>query len=116
MLTAFACDMTIAGSCGMLWLANVSEAHVWRGLPDDDGQGVGALITIHGLISPSVGNGLVMIWCVGQAETKVDRVTAVVKRIPGAELISNVGTELSFRLPMHESGKFPAVLAEVGVA
>ena len=48
-----------------------------------------------------------------QSGTDVDAVTAVVKTIPGADLLSNVGTELSFRLPMHESARFAPMLAQV---
>ena len=48
-----------------------------------------------------------------QSGTKIDEVNSTVMAIPGAEVLSNVGTELSFRLPMHESAKFPAMLAQV---
>ena len=50
---------------------------------------------------------------VRQPEVDVDAVARIVSTVPGAELLSNVGTELSFRLPMHESGKFPAMLQAV---
>jgi hypothetical protein len=45
--------------------------------------------------------------------SKHDAVCDIVSRIPGAEMISNVGTELSFRLPMQESAKLPAMLKQV---
>ncbi len=48
-----------------------------------------------------------------QTGCKVSDVTALVKTIPGAELISNVGTELAFRLPMDQSAAFPTMLHQV---
>jgi hypothetical protein len=49
-------------------------------------------------------------------ECAVEQVKTLVETIPGAQLISNVGTELSFRLPIQSSGHFPAVLAELETA
>lgn len=48
-----------------------------------------------------------------QNGTKVDEVTAIVKTVPGAELMSNVGTELSYRLPIQESALLPTMFATV---
>ena len=50
---------------------------------------------------------------VSQGGTQLAAVTALVTSIPGAEMISNVGTELAFRLPMQESAQLPAMLREV---
>lgn len=50
-----------------------------------------------------------------QGGTQLAAVTALVTSIPGAEMISNVGTELAFRLPMQESAQLPAMLHEVSV-
>ena len=38
----------------------------------------------------------------------------IIQGIPNAKLLTDVGAELSFQLPMQESASFPAVLAEVG--
>ena len=51
--------------------------------------------------------------CDWQSGANVGAVTEIVKSVDGAELLSNVGTELTFRLPMHESAALPAMLSQV---
>ncbi len=48
-----------------------------------------------------------------QAGADVPSVTRLVSTIPGATLLSDVGTELSFQLPMQESSSFPEVFSQV---
>jgi hypothetical protein len=40
----------------------------------------------------------------------------IVLSIPGSEVLSDIGTELSFRLPMHESASFPGILQQASVS
>jgi hypothetical protein len=39
----------------------------------------------------------------------------IISEIPGSKLLSDVGAELSFQLPIQESVRFPGVLAKVPV-
>lgn len=43
----------------------------------------------------------------------MDRIRSIIEIIPGAKLASNVGTELSFQLPIMSSPSFPAVMAQL---
>ena len=54
-------------------------------------------------------------WCcsAGQSGANVPGVSAIISNIPNSKLLTDVGAELSFQLPMQESGTFPAVLAQV---
>ena len=40
-------------------------------------------------------------------------ITSIVCTVPGARLLSDVGAELSFQLPMQESASFPGMLAKL---
>jgi ATP-binding cassette, subfamily A (ABC1), member 3 len=96
-----------SGSSSLLWLANVPETQLRRRLPTHHGQSFREFVPLE-----SECCRLLIGWF-RQSGTKVDDVTSIVKSIDGAELLSNVGTELSFRLPMHESNKLPTMLGTV---
>ncbi len=48
-----------------------------------------------------------------QSDANMFGASQIVLSIAGAQVVSNVGTELSFRLPMQESAHFPAMLERV---
>ncbi len=43
----------------------------------------------------------------------VQALSQLILSIPEAQLLANVGSELSFRLPMDESASFPAILSQL---
>jgi hypothetical protein len=50
-----------------------------------------------------------------QADSSMAAAIQIVLSISGSQVLSNVGTELSFRLPMNASGDFPAMLQQVWI-
>jgi hypothetical protein len=48
-----------------------------------------------------------------QEGANADGVKRIVGEIPGSKVLSDVGAELSFQLPIQESARFPQVLAKV---
>ena len=51
--------------------------------------------------------------CGHQDGARTQDVVNLVREIPGSKVLSDVGAELSFQLPLQESAKFPGVLAKV---
>ncbi len=49
----------------------------------------------------------------GQDGADTEGVKSILTGIPGAKVLSDVGAELSFQLPIQESAKFPGVLSQV---
>jgi hypothetical protein len=54
-------------------------------------------------------------WRDWQEGARTQDVIDLVSEIPGSKVLSDVGAELSFQLPLQESGRFPTVLAKVWV-